>query len=60
MGLVRWLYKLARLSRDIEALASGKPDKIARRAANKAIGRALGPRLYLRGRRKGKRGLGLI
>jgi len=45
MGLACWLYKLARLSRDIEVLASG---------------RALGPRLYLRGRRKGKRGLGLI
>jgi len=60
MGLTRWLYRLARLSRDIEVLASGKPEKIARRLVNKAIGRALGPRLYLRGRRKRKRGLGLI
>ena len=36
------LYKLARLSNDLGAIASGNSKRVANRAKNKAIGRALG------------------
>ncbi len=36
------LYRAARASNDLGALASGNPDRIARRARNKIVGRALG------------------
>ncbi len=39
--IVSFLYKLARVANDAETLASGDPEKIARRAKNKFIGRKL-------------------
>jgi len=40
-GLVSNLYRTARLENDASTLASGKPHRIARRARNKIVGRAL-------------------
>lgn len=36
------LYRAARLSNNISAVASGKPRRVVRRAKNVAVGRALG------------------
>jgi hypothetical protein len=36
------MYAAARLANDISTLASGNPQRIARRAKNKIVGRALG------------------
>jgi len=36
------MYVAARLANDISTLASGDPRRVARRAKNKIIGRALG------------------
>lgn len=44
-NIVSFLYRLARTANDINALASGNPRRIARRARNKILGRALG-RVY--------------
>lgn len=41
MKLTTQLYRLARLSNDIDALTGGDADRIARRAKNKLLGRAL-------------------
>ena len=41
-GLVSQMYAAARLANDVSALASGNPNRIARRARNKIVGRALG------------------
>jgi len=41
-GFVSEMYRAARLANDVSVLASGNPTRIARRARNKIIGRALG------------------
>lgn len=41
MNLSRLLYRAARTSRDVSAIASGRPTRIVRRARNRIIGRAL-------------------
>lgn len=46
MKLSSFLYRMARLSRDAEVIASGDPKKMARRAKNKLIGRTLVRRLF--------------
>lgn len=46
MKLTSFLYRLARISRDAEVIASGNPEKMARRAKNKILGRSLVRRLF--------------
>ncbi len=46
--LVSNLYRTARLANDVSAIASGNPHRIARRAKNKIVGRALARRGFWR------------
>jgi len=46
MKLTSWLYRMARLSRDAEVIASGNPKKMARRLKNKMLGRSIVRRLF--------------
>ena len=39
--IVSFLYKLARTTNDLEKIASGNPNRIARRIKNKVIGRKI-------------------
>ena len=41
MRISSLLYRLSRASRDVEAITSSKPDRMARRAKNKVVGRVL-------------------
>lgn len=47
-SFVRFLYRFARVMRDIEVLLSGSPKKMARRFGNKAIGRHITRRFWLK------------
>lgn len=40
-SLSSFFYKMARMTRDIEVLSSGKPSRISRRAKNKWLGRRM-------------------
>jgi hypothetical protein len=40
-SLVSQLYRTARLANDLSMVASGNPHRIARRAKNKIVGRAM-------------------
>jgi hypothetical protein len=46
MKITSLLYRLARMSRDAEVIASGNPKKMARRGRNKLLGRSLVRRLF--------------
>lgn len=46
MGLISFLYRLARAGTDMKAVTSGKPRKIAKRGRNKILGRIVGKRLF--------------
>jgi hypothetical protein len=48
MGLVSNLYKIARIANDVRVLSSGNPKRIARHYANKALGRYVFSRMYVR------------
>ena len=45
-GLTSLLFRLSRLSRDVEVYSSGNPVKIGRRLKNKFIGRKLVSRIW--------------
>lgn len=46
MKLTSFFYRIARISRDAEVIASGNPKKMTHRVINKALGRSLVRRLF--------------
>jgi len=46
MKATSWLYRAARLFRDVEVIASGKPGRMLRRAKNKVVGRKIVRKLW--------------
>lgn len=48
MKLRSALYRAARIAGDIQAVSSGKPGRITKRLANKAIGRSIVRRMWFR------------
>ena len=48
VGLVSTLYRMARIANDVRVLSSENPKRIARHYANKALGRCVLNRMYLR------------
>jgi len=46
MKLTSWFYRMARLSRDAEVIASGNPEKMSRRLKNKMLGRSIVRRMF--------------
>lgn len=47
-NIVSMLYRAARRANDVSKVASGKPGRIAKRAANKAVGRSLLSKLFFK------------
>lgn len=47
-NIVKTLYKAARTANDVSKVASGKPSRIAKRAANKTVGRSLLSKLFFK------------
>ena len=47
-SIVRLIYKAARTANDVSKVSSGKPSRIAKRAANKAVGRSLISKLFFK------------
>lgn len=47
-SIVSKLYKAARTANDVSKVSSGKPSRIAKRAANKAVGRSLLSKLFFK------------
>ncbi|MBS3812666.1 hypothetical protein KGY64_02450 [Candidatus Bipolaricaulota bacterium] len=47
-SIVRLLYKAARTANDVSKVSSGKPSRVAKRAANKAVGRGLISKLFFK------------
>ncbi|MBS3786916.1 hypothetical protein KGY79_01820 [Candidatus Bipolaricaulota bacterium] len=47
-SIVSILYKAARSANDVSKVASGKPSRVAKRAANKAVGRSLLSKLFFK------------
>jgi len=45
MSLVSWLYRIARLGADVNAIKSGSGKKILRRGKNKYVGRKIWPKI---------------
>ena len=47
-NIVKILYNAARTANDVSKVASGKPSRVAKRAANKTVGRNLLSKLFFK------------